>query len=329
MGEWLGVCNVEGGTVRRMGRVIEVVLGLFFLATAGMKAWNMVGFAVQVSAYGVVKDAGLVAASAYGAVFVETLLGAALVAGARFKGLTYLATAGLTAVFSGLILYGWLAKGIEDCGCFGDFIQMGPRSSLAKNGVLLALLGLAWVGVRRPRAAPKPKPRRLALKFAIAGIVAVLTVGVAGQVRSGGGEGPEIEVVEGAAGEGEFARFRFEAGGEMVDLGSGEYLVALLSATCGHCQASVPGLNTLHGDDTLPKLVALMMGDEAEMADFRALTGPEFITKSLDQLVFMEFMDAPPPRLVYVRDGREVTEWYWEDDTPSVEMVAAGISGAE
>ena len=43
----------------------------------------------------------------------------------------------------------------------------------------------------------------------------------------------------------------------------------------------------------------------------------------------MEFMDGPPPRLVYVRDGEEVTEWYWEDDTPSVEKVAEGISGSE
>ena len=313
--------------MRHMGRAIEVILGVFFLATAGMKAWNMEGFAVQVSAYGVVKDPGLVMVSAYVAVIIETVLGAALVAGARFKGLTYVATAVLTVVFSGLILYAWLAKGIEDCGCFGDFLQLGPRSSLAKNGVLLGLLGLAWAGVRGSKVAGIS--RRLGYRFAALGIVGVLAVGGVGEFRSGGEVNPPIPPVYVVEGAGEFARFQFEAAEETIDLGTGEYLVALLSATCGHCQASVPGLNTLHEDDTLPKLVALMMGNEEEMSDFRALTGPEFITHQLPPLVFMEFMDGPPPRLVYVRDGREVTEWYWVDDTPSVEKVAEDISGAE
>lgn len=311
--------------MQRMGRVIEVVLGIFFLATAAMKAWNLEGFGVQISAYGVVKDAGLVAVSAYVAVIIETVLGAALVGGVRLKGLTYLATAGLTVVFSGLILYGWLAKGIEDCGCFGDFVQMGPRSSLAKNGVLLGLLGLAWAGVRGVEVVGMS--RRLGYRYAAFGILSVFAVGVVGEVRSSGADGPEIPVANGVAGEGEFARFRFEARGETVDLGKGEYLVALLSATCGHCQESVPALNALYVESDLPQLVALMMGDEDEMADFHALTAPEFITHPLPPLVFMEFMDGPPPRLVHTRDGRETTEWYWVDDAPSVEMVTQGISG--
>lgn len=311
----------------RLGRAIEIILGLFFLVTAAMKAWNLEGFGVQISAYGVVKDAGLVTLSAYAAVTIETLLGAALVAGARLKGLTYLAVTGLTLVFSGLILYGWLAKGIEDCGCFGDFIKMGPRTSLAKNGVLLALLAVAWVGVRAPLGAPKR--RRLGWEFAIAGIVAVLVVGLVGQLQARG-DAPDVLVqVDDDPEKRKLARFRFEVEGETIDLGEGEYLVAMLSATCEHCQASVPAMNALYNDPDLPRLVALMMGSEEDLEFFRTLTDPQFITQLVRGADFMEFIDTSPPRLLYARDGREMAAWDWLEEAPSVEVVAQGISEAD
>ena len=256
-----------------------------------------------------------------------TLLGAALVAGARFKGLTYLALTGLTLVFSGLILYGWLAKGIEDCGCFGDFIKMGPRTSLAKNGVLLVLLGVAWVGVRAPLGAPTR--HRLGWEFAIAGIVAVLVVGLVGQLQARGDDPDVIVQVDDNPEERKLARFRFEVEGETIDLGEGEYLVAMLSATCEHCQASVPAMNALYNDPDLPRLVALMMGSEEELEFFHMLTDPQFITQLVPGADFMEFIDTAPPRLLYARDGREITAWDWLEEAPSVEAVAQGISVAE
>lgn len=134
--------------VPTIARAVEVLIGLFFVATAAAKAMNVEAFAVQISLYGVVKEPNLVMAAAYSVIGIETLLGAAFLAGWRLKGAMYAAAALLTIVFSGLILYAWRVKGIEDCGCFGEYVKMGPRSSLLKNLALLAVLAFGWYGTR-------------------------------------------------------------------------------------------------------------------------------------------------------------------------------------
>ena len=134
--------------VPTIARAVEVLIGLFFVATAAMKAMNVEAFAVQISLYGIVKEPTLVLSAAYIVIGMETLFGAAFLAGWRLKGATYAAAGLLTLVFSGLVLYAWQAKGIEDCGCFGEYISMGPVETLWKNAALVAALAFAWYGTR-------------------------------------------------------------------------------------------------------------------------------------------------------------------------------------
>lgn len=137
---------------------------------------------------------------------------------------------------------------------------------------------------------------------------------------------------DGAGGEaraeaGPLKKFTVEADGEMYNLGEGEYLVAMLSATCEHCQASVPNLNEIAASD-LPPLVGLMEGSEEQIQEFREMTMPLFPTQGVKTLDFFQFIDTAPPRLIYDRDGHVVQGWDWKEieNMPSIEEVEQAIA---
>lgn len=302
----------------KVARWTEIVVGTFFLVSAASKAVDMEAFGVQISAYNVVKDASLVRASAYFAVSVEALLGAALIAGRRYRGLTHLASTGMIVIYSTLIVYAWQFHGLEDCGCLGQWIAMGPIESLIKNAVLVALIGFAWTATL---GAGPFTARSVATPAAAAGLGIVLAL-AAFDVATKGAPGTRAgapRVVDAAR---PFAQFVFEAEGERFDLGHGTYLVPLLNATCEHCRASVPALNELFAADGMPEMVALMMGDAREIEEFRSVTSPLFVLHQIEALKFMEFIGTSPPRLVYIKDGQSAKHWDWQDEVPSADITA-------
>lgn len=315
----------------KLSRGVEVGLGLFFLAGALAKALNMEAFAVQISLYGVVKDPGLVQMAAYATVLLETCLGAFLLGGLRPRAVVYGLSAGLTAVFTGLIFYAWQFKGLEDCGCFGEYLKMSPGPSMVKNFVLLAVLGFGWFGGRGPSGEGPPQIQKLARLRAAAGVLAAVPVVIVMMVSGGPGsqDAASTLVVSKAEKDRPFQKFQFDADGTHYDLGTGSYLVAMLNATCEHCRESVDTLNEYVLASDLPELVSLMAGTPDELLDFQSLVQPLFPTILIPPLDFFEFIDTAPPRLIYVVDGAEVRAWEWKDETPRPEMIALAIGGSE
>jgi uncharacterized membrane protein YphA (DoxX/SURF4 family) len=53
---------------------------------------------------------------------------------------------GMISVFSLAFLYGYLFRGITDCGCFGkiNLLKLPPWATFTRNGVLLLLLYVSW-----------------------------------------------------------------------------------------------------------------------------------------------------------------------------------------
>lgn len=309
----------------RFARPVEIVLGALFVASAASKALNVYGFAVQVAAYGVVRDPALTLAIAHAMVALEALLGAALLGAFRFGGLTAAATAALLVGFTGLIAYAWAFKGLADCGCFGEYVKMGPGTSIAKNVVMLAMTAAAWRGTHRSTAPPanaeadapteaQQSPGRAAL--AIAGALLVAAAFAKGKPAPKT-DAPLAPTNGPSAAAGPFAQFVPDLGGAPVPLAQGEYLVAMLSASCDHCRASAQVLNDLTQAPGVPHVAALMMGTDDEMADFRTTIDPQFPIQTIDTLQFMDLLgDATAPPCFYViRDGTEVRHLIVEDPT--------------
>ena len=314
--------------MKSAGRYMELLLGVFFAASAASKAVNMEGFQVQIQLYGVVKDAGFVFAAAYGTVLLETLLGASFMAGVRLKGAVAGVAAALTLVFSALIFYAWRWNGLEDCGCFGDYVKLTPLQSLAKNGVLLGAIAWARYGTSGEVSLPGPGvvlARRALSSVAAAAVLIVL--GITYEPRVIAKEPPGVEGGPTALTR-PFAQFVFDADGQHYDLGTGAYLVAMLNADCPHCRASVPRLNELFEASENAEVVGLVSGTPEELEDFKNVTEPLFAVHGIEILAQMPLVEKSPPELIYVVDGQKVTGWAWKESPPEVASVVAGVQSS-
>lgn len=303
----------------RFARYLEIALGVLFIVSAALKALDVVSFAVQVRMYNVVTDRMLVQIVAYTMIAIEALLGAALLGGYRFRGITFAATTALLLGFSGLIAYAWARHGLADCGCFGEYIKMGPASSIAKNLILLPITWIAWWGLCGKKAETPTEtegslePPRTIRRYPVMAIAGLVVVGMAFAF----GKSPEtINTVPAPpppsgtqpvnSQPGAFAQFAPEQDGITFSLAEGEYLVAMLSASCDHCMDAVAVLNELAATPETPQIAALLMGNEDEVKEFMAKTGPAFPVQTIEVLHFMELIGSAPPRFYIVKDGKEV-----------------------
>ena len=329
----------------RAARVLEIILGLFFVVTAAMKAFDVEAFAVQISTYGLKLDTDLMLAIAYSVIGLETFIGVFLLAGLRLGGFVYSIATLMTIIFSLAVAYAWQYRDLEDCGCFGEFVKMDPPTTLIKNGVLLALLVIAWAGTTNLRHRYGGYRGHYAARAVTALVALALVAGVLYyDYTQRQDEQPQIADQSGTATDSPdaapvappalpeadpdrpFARIVFTADGQQHDLGQGEHLVAFLSATCDHCKASVPGINEYNWQGNLPPLVAIMQSDSPQaLEDFRLMTEPLFPTYWIRDLDFFYYLDGAPPQLFYVVNGKSQATWTWEEDPPAADQVQSQI----
>lgn len=78
-------------------------------------------------------------------ILVEILIGVLLIFNLKTKIVSICATC-LLLIFTGAFTYAWLANGITDCGCFGNYMPMpsSPLVTYIRNIVLLVLLGIVY-----------------------------------------------------------------------------------------------------------------------------------------------------------------------------------------
>jgi len=307
-------------------RITEMIIGLIFILTALLKALDLTAFAMQVGAYGIVRDPALLRGIAIGATALEAALGALLVAGWRFKNLTWCATEVLLLGFAVLMAYGWLAHDLADCGCFGKYIELPPLPSIIKNLIMMGLLGAGWWHYRRVVREGRSQLlwSRTGIALALAGCMVVLTAGITVGFSETGVAAMDPQTSEDVASR-PFAGFRLETDRGTIDLGTGEYLVVMLSATCEHCIGSVEKLNEMVELGDLPAMVCLMLGSPDGRDDFVAQTEPLFPCVPIDSLEFMNLIGDAPPRMYYVDNGTAIHHWDWQEAVPAPDDIQAAV----
>ncbi len=294
--------------------VIEKIAGVIFIVSAVLKALDMRMFELQILGYGILEDPQAVTAAAFGTVGVETLLGMVLLAGMRFKGAVWLFTLALLAGFTALVGYGWLFQDLDECGCFGAYVEMTPAATITKNLIMIGFIGAAWFR-RRSLAGDKPPGEWLALRVAAAvlGALAVTGAGVYGVYGAGPAEADRP-----------FAEMTYQDGAVTVELGEGEHLIAMYGANCEHCMGTVPDLHGLMFAEGVPPVAAFLSGEPDEIEQFRAITQPLFPLEPIELVEFVRHIGSAPPRFILVRDGAIVA--YWDDEAPEAEAVRAALT---
>jgi hypothetical protein len=302
---------------------LERLLGAVFIIGAVLKAMDMNQFAVQIAAYRVLTDDDAIRIAAWATLLVETFIGVAFLASIRLRGIVHMATIAILTVFTGLIFYAWTYHGLTDCGCFGAWIKMTPPVSIAKNVVMIIMAAVAWVMAaltvvqsQDPLLTPaQRKGRAIAGVLSLCAVIAATAYGVAQSEPP-----PDAPDPKNVDADRPFAQFVLEADGVHYDLGVGNHIVPMLSATCEHCMATVPDLNNLMILLEGHTVVALMLGKTAEIEEFRLMTAPDFPTIRINDLEFVKHVDIPP-RIHLVHDGVSVA--HWDEHAPDLDTVLA------
>ena len=290
-----------------LGALFERIVGALFIFSATVKVIDLPTFELQIRYYNVLTEPGSIAAAALAVVVIESLLGVALLAGLRLRGITLGATAALLLGFTGLVVYGWAFQGLEECGCFGGFIEMTPGVTITKNVIMLLMLGLTWK-LSSAGGADASAHGHAALRAAlgVCGAVVVFSAAAYGGAGASGGEQP-------------FADLTYHDGLDDVSLAEGEHLAVFYGATCDHCMATVPALNELAVTENAPPIVAFMLGEPGEIEEFELITQPLFPLAAMDIVEFSRFVGRAPPRFVLVRDGEAIA--HWDDAAPTLEAI--------
>lgn len=326
---------------RYAGRGAEILLGLIYLLAAVLKAQDINLFIGQILAYQIFVTPESLKIVAFTTLALETFVGLSLLLGSPWRKGVLVMSAGMLLFFSLVIAYAWQVHGLKDCGCFGS-VSFTPPQAIGKNVVMLVLTGLAWFALihRLPAVA---SPRR-GLRIALPVLMALVLCGIAAP-QLGGSRSENIAPATPSAAAPQaqdapdtpdsaavFKGYAFTSEyGESFDLGTGEFLVALLSMTCDHCMASVPQINAYLAESALPPVVALCLEPEAgSMQTFQDLTAPMFPMHSIgnDMLEWARICPGTPPRLALIRDGAVVASWNEEMPDYQTLVEALATTGA-
>lgn len=317
--------------------VCTILLGAIFLISSISKAVDVKSFALLISYFNITRNPTLVTIAAVSIVIFEFALGMTLILSSRLRPLFLKMSLAMLIFFTGIIVYGWVFKRLEDCGCLGSFIKISPLASILKNIVMVAMNIYAICGLTQNQEAPASdfnvNPRSKSFQTAFAAICPLLLIGSFAWSFWGNAQAqsssettdqpaPETTVQTApAAADRPFAQFKVTDANNTHDLGQDTYLVAFLSDSCSHCQETVAKLNSVpKGIGQLP-VVGLILGEENTLRQFREQFKPQFPMAIVKPLTFFEFIGNAPPRFYLIQNGKSLR--YWDDDLPKTEEIEA------
>ena len=122
--------------------VLNVLLGLVFVVSAVLKIVDMDRFEIYIYSYHFfsLNFSFLVARFA---IILELVLGIGLISHTLHK-LYWWGSMAMLAGYTLLLIYASILGRTDSCHCFGDFLQLDPKQSLIKNGVLMLLFLLIY-----------------------------------------------------------------------------------------------------------------------------------------------------------------------------------------
>lgn len=304
-------------------RIGQILVGLVYLISGAVKAWEPVLFYWQALPYteiiGVDKESWT-AVARWALVLgpLEFALGLGLLLNWRPKVVMPVSTA-LMAFFTALTAKAWKQGATVDCGCFGSLVDRSPGEAAVEDLIMLGVLIFAWWALRgRENTGMRPQAVVVA-----GGLVALIVTGVRFYP-----EADRLETSDFTPGV-ELTGLGFK--GEDLDLSEGDYLVEVFSPTCGRCQKAVPKLNSWAKSSVLPPIVALnSYGPESyQLRQFQERYQPQFriVTISRTDLARLLWGSPGYPRLALVRDGVVVEVWE-HNEMPSLEEMEARFKGA-
>lgn len=276
---------------------LKVLLGLVFIVSAILKVVDMDRFEIYVYSYHFFSlNASFIVARL--AIILELVLGIGLISHCLHK-LMWWGSMAMLVGYSLLLIYALTLGRTDSCHCFGDFLQLDPKQSLIKNGVLLAL----FLPIFRMESWKTPFRW---LIFILAVMASTIGVFVASPPDNLANSDPvhnlQVEL---------FYELLDEAPLDSLHLDEGKQIVCFFSTGCEYCQTAARKLSLMQQFHGFPRerITYLFMGGESEVSKFYELSGSERYREVIyPDARMLKAVNGNLPTIVFMENGEVVKE---------------------
>ena len=281
-----------------MGKsALKVLLGLVFIVSAVLKVFDMDRFEIYVYSYHFF-NLNFSFFVARAAIILELVLGIGLLSQTMHK-LYWWGSVAMLGGYSLLLIYALTLGRTDSCHCFGDFLQLDPKQSLIKNGVLLVLFLLVY----------KMDSWRTPFRWLIL-IIAIMASSIGVFVASPPDNMANTDPAHNLQIE-LFEEMLDEAPLDSLHLDEGKQIVCFFSAGCEYCQTAARKLSLMQQFHGFPRerVTYLFMGGEAEVSRFYELSESERYREVIyPDSRMLKAVSGNLPTIVLMENGEVVKE---------------------
>ena len=276
---------------------LKVLLGLVFIVSAVLKVLGMDQFELYVYSYHFfsLNTAFIVARLA---IILELVLGIGLISHTLHK-LYWWGSMAMLVGYSLLLWYAVHLGRTDSCHCFGDYLQLDPKQSLIKNGVLIVLL----LSIYKMESWKTPF-RWLILSLAI--MASAIGVFVASPPDNLANSDPEhnlqVELFDEMLGDTPL---------ESMHLDEGKQIVCFFSTGCEYCQMAARKLSLMQQFHGFPddRITYLFMGDGEGVSMFYELSESQRYRDVIyPDARMLKAVNGNLPTIVFMENGKVVHE---------------------
>jgi len=237
--------------------VLKVLLGLLFIVSAVLKLIDMDSFEIYIYSYHFFSlNASFIVARL--AIILELVLGLGLISHCLHK-LMWWGGMAMLVGYSLLLIYALKLGRTDSCHCFGDFLQLDPKQSLIKNGVLMVL----FLPIFRMESWKTPFRWLILIIAIMASSIGVFVASPPDNMTSNSDPEQNLQVEL-------FDAMLDVEPLDALNLREGKQVVCFFSTSCEYCQLAAHKLSLMQRFYGFPteKITFVFMGNEESVLRF-------------------------------------------------------------
>ena len=235
------------------------------------------------------------------AIILEMVLGIGLISHCLHK-LMWWGSIAMLAGYSLLLIYAMYLGRTDSCHCFGDFLQLDPKQSLVKNGVLMLL----FLPIYRMESWKTPFRWLILCLIVMASTIAVFVISPPDNLTSNADPEQNLQLEL-------FNEMLDDAPLDALNLREGKQVICFFSTSCDYCQMAARKLSLMQQFYGFPKesITYLFMGNEEDIAKFYEESGSAQYRDLLypDVARLLKAINGNFPVVVLLEDGEVVHEY--------------------
>lgn len=302
--------------------VLKVLLGLVFIVSAVLKLIDMDSFEIYIYSYHFFSlNASFIVARL--AIILELVLGIGLVSHTLHK-LYWWGSMAMLGGYTLLLIYALTLGRTDSCHCFGDFLQLDPKQSLIKNGVLM----LFFLLICRMESWKTPFRWLILILSVIAASIGVFVASPPDNMTSDYDPEQNLQVEL-------FDAMLDTEPLEALNLREGKQVVCFFSTSCEYCQLAAHKLSLMQQFYGFPpeRITYLFMGNEESVAGFyeqsESAQYRDLLYPDMSRLV--KVVNGNFPVVVLMEDGIVIREYglrnMKEEEVKSFFLLGPSIEG--